>query len=67
MTHFSVPLRHRIEDAYAAFLDAFDHAARSSTPQRSEALLDATDRLMRALAQVVIEASGQARDDAEQR
>jgi hypothetical protein len=48
-------LRSRIEDAYDLFLTAFDDAGRSSDTSAIAELNDATDVLMRALAQVILQ------------
>jgi hypothetical protein len=49
------PLRHRIEQSYVSFLAAFDEAAGSSDTAVMARLEAATDALMRALAQVLIQ------------
>jgi hypothetical protein len=51
------PLLDRVEACYGSFLRACDEAADSKDDAALAELIDATDVLMRALAQVLIQAS----------
>jgi hypothetical protein len=57
MRALGASLRHRIDHAYEGFCEAFDRAANSADPDRVDDLRDATDALMRALAQVILQTS----------
>jgi hypothetical protein len=48
MSQGAIDLRDLINNAIAAYLIAFDTMLGNATPQNQRALLDATDRLMRA-------------------
>jgi hypothetical protein len=62
-TCISEDLRDRVDEALKHFNDAFVAALKGETSQNLEDLVDAADRLMRAVGRVLIEAKRQLGDD----
>ena len=61
-TSFSEDLRHRIDEELKHFNEAFAATREAETSQNLEDLVDAADRLMRAIARALIEAKRQLGD-----
>ena len=61
-TRFSEELSHRIDEELKHFNEAFAATLVAATSQNLEDLVDAADRLMRAIGRVLIEAKRQLGD-----
>jgi hypothetical protein len=62
-TFISEALHERVDEELKHFNEAFAAALKSETSQNLEDLVDAADRLMRAVVRVLIEAKRQLGDD----